>query len=251
MQNILMVIGIIVLLIFLLPIKKGSILNIGNKTGITVGSLLVIGGMFLEDIQKFMQENMSSGSGAIIVYCATFIASFIIVAALLETIFMIKAVFKRTKENGTVIILGCKVNGDKPSRTLESRLKAAEKYLKKHPDVSCIVSGGQGEDEMISEALCMYRYLIENGIEKERIYLEDKSTTTKENLIFSREIIRKNSLPEQLILVTSEYHQCRAGIEAGRLGFSYGSVSGRTPWWLLPTFYVRELYAILAALIIK
>lgn len=124
------------------------------------------------------------------------------------------------------------------------RLQAAQKYLKENPEIKCIVSGGKGDDEAMSEAECMRDWLIENGIEKERIFTEDKSTSTRENLEFSKQIIRRENLCEKITIVTNEFHQYRAGRIAKNLGFDHYSLSGNTPVVLLPTYIVREMLAI-------
>lgn len=161
------------------------------------------------------------------------------------TILMVKAAGTAPVPNATVIVLGCKVYGERPSIPLEERLKAALKYLNANPDSACIVSGGQGVDETISEADCMYLYLVNNGIAPNRIYKEDQSTTTRENLAFSYEIIREQGLKEQIAIATNNYHEYRAGKVADSLGLEHGAVSGDTALWLLPTYYARELLAIL------
>ena len=69
---------------------------------------------------------------------------------------MMKAVCHRPKEAMTAIMLGCKVNGSVPCQVLEERIDAAYEYLCKNPEVLCVLSGGQGEDEDVSESHCMY-----------------------------------------------------------------------------------------------
>ena len=76
----------------------------------------------------------------------------------------------------TVVVLGCKVNGRDPSLMLQRRLEAALPYIKDHPEVPCIVSGGQGNNEEISEAQAMKEWLIQYGVPESQIYLEDRST---------------------------------------------------------------------------
>ncbi|MCD7885036.1 MAG: YdcF family protein [Lachnospiraceae bacterium] len=89
-----------------------------------------------------------------------------------------------------VIVLGAQVRGEKPSRALLKRLERAAEYADENPDTLLILSGGQGPDEGISEAECMYRYLVEAGVSEDRLIREDASTSTRENLLFSAEIIR-------------------------------------------------------------
>ena len=139
----------------------------------------------------------------------------------------------------------CKVYGEHASRSLRERLDAALIYLEENPNSQCIVSGGMGEGEKISEAECMYRYLTKKGINSSRIIKEDKSTSTRENLRFSKKIMEEKGLGNNIAIATSEYHQYRASQIAKSLGFSVGAVSGHTAWWLFPTFYMRELYGIL------
>ena len=93
------------------------------------------------------------------------------------------------EEQLTVMIFGCYVRGDEPGRTLTTRLDAALSLLKRYPNADCIVSGGQGSNEAISEAEAMRRYLVSRGIAEERITLEDRSTNTSENLEYTFAIL--------------------------------------------------------------
>ena len=81
-----------------------------------------------------------------------------------------------------MIILGAQVQGQRPSKSLYRRVKTGARYLKLNPGTKVIVSGGQGPGEGISEAACMCRLLENLGIERERIFLEDRSTDTYENI---------------------------------------------------------------------
>ena len=74
---------------------------------------------------------------------------------------MVRASKSAPKDETVMIVLGCGVNGDRPSLMLTERLDAACDYLNTHEEVVCILSGGQGKGENISEAECMYRYLTE------------------------------------------------------------------------------------------
>ena len=92
-------------------------------------------------------------------------------------------------EQLTVMIFGCYVRGEEPGRTLTTRLDAALSLLKRYQNADCIVSGGQGSNEAISEAEAMRRYLVSRGIAEERITLEDRSTNTSENLEYTFAIL--------------------------------------------------------------
>jgi uncharacterized SAM-binding protein YcdF (DUF218 family) len=117
------------------------------------------------------------------------------------------------------------------------RLEAAYAYLVANPEAKCVVSGGQGNGEDISEAEAMRRWLVNKGIDGDRIYKEDASTSTDENIRFSKRIIENNGLNPQLAIVTSEYHTSRAGILAEKYEMEYGAVPGKTAAWLFPTYF--------------
>ncbi|MBQ3915749.1 MAG: YdcF family protein, partial [Ruminococcus sp.] len=77
-----------------------------------------------------------------------------------------------------------------------------------------------------------------------RIYREDKSVSTEENLSFSSKIIKENSLPEDITIITDGYHQLRADMLAERLGIKAYNISAHTSRWLVPTYWVREWFGV-------
>lgn len=156
------------------------------------------------------------------------------------TVNMISCSEKPLEKTEAVIILGCQVRGEEPSLMLKNRLDAALEVLRENPEAVCIASGGQGGGENISEAECMRRYLIENGIEDKRIFTEDKSTSTEENLAFSREILENLGISDNIMIITSEFHQYRASIYAKKNGLQTGAHSAKTPVWNLLNYWVRE-----------
>ena len=237
--------GAAALFLFGLPLILRRILNIGNATGLLIGSILLLYGIFMPGIHKKTSSIWKKKPGKILLLFATFCIVFVVVLAAVETVCIVKAAKKKPAENATLIVLGCKVYGEKASRTLRERLDAAYDYLAENEDTDCVLSGGQGKDEDISEALCMYRYLEEKGIDTSRLYLEDTSATTRENLANSLHIISEKGLNREIAIATSDFHEYRAGQIAKALGLKYGAVPGHTAWWLLPTYYVRELYGIL------
>ena len=107
-----------------------------------------------------------------------------------------------------IIVLGAQVREDGPSVVLRYRLDAAIEYLNENPNTICIVSGGQGFNEPFSEAEGMADYLIENGIEKSRILLEDESTNTLENIRNSKALMESSY--NGVGIVTNNFHVFRA-----------------------------------------
>ena len=104
-----------------------------------------------------------------------------------------------------IIVLGAHVDGTRLSLALLERTRRAFQYLKENPDTKAVLSGGQGEGERISEAEAMYRYLTDHGIEGKRLFLEERSTNTKENLDFSLALI--GNLEHSVGVVTNNFHR--------------------------------------------
>ena len=157
---------------------------------------------------------------------------------------------RKTDENPErdyLIVLGAAVHGSEPSLSLIHRLEGAEEYLLKYPASTVIVSGGQGNGEDITEAACMKQYLLECGIDESRIITEDKSTSTKENLEFSKSIIleRGGSLNSVAIL-SSPYHLYRAKYMAAQSG--YENVAGVACVYGYPIYslgmFIREAFGV-------
>lgn len=148
-----------------------------------------------------------------------------------------------------VIVLGAGVNGTVPSLSLRERINGAYDYLVKHPDAICVVSGGQGNNEQISEAQCMFNELTRMGIDENRIWMEDQSTSTKENLRFSLNLIesRTGKRPDEIGLVSSEYHLFRAGLFAADEGVTSVGIPAKTSWISLRiNYFLREIAGVWA-----
>lgn len=158
------------------------------------------------------------------------------------------------EEADYMIVLGAGLNKDEISLTLKQRLDKAIEYSKERQNVTIIVSGGQGHNETISEASAMSRYLIENGIDKEKIILEDKSTSTFENFKYSYEKIYSlegDAIKNKKIkVVTSDFHAFRSSIIGRRVGFNditfYTNKSYKP---LIPVMYTREAFAVVKTII--
>lgn len=142
-----------------------------------------------------------------------------------------------------LIVLGAQVRGTKPSLILQYRIDKAAEYMSKHPDVTAIVSGGKGSDEEISEAKAMQEGLIDTGIEKERILLEDQSVSTKENLDFSKQYL--DIKKDKVLIVTTDFHVLRAVGIAKKAGYqNVEGLSAKSVWYLIPSNYMREFLAV-------
>lgn len=245
LRMILVAVGVCALPLFVVPLSLTVGLGIGNLTGIIVSLLLILYGLFYNKINVLRKKWKKKKGLKFIVYSIEGLIILGIVLVVIMTSLMVRAANKSPKRNETLIVLGCRVYGENASLSLRERLDAALEYLEANPDAYCVVSGGQGPGENISEAECMYRYLVNKGIDEKRIFKEEESTSTRENLEFSLQVIKENQLPGEVAVATSEYHQYRVSLVAKELGIENAAVCGKTAPWLFPTFYVRELYGIL------
>lgn len=146
-----------------------------------------------------------------------------------------------------VIVLGAGVNGTEPSLTLQNRIDKAFAYLTDNPDVICVVSGGQGDHEEISEAECMYRELTKMGIPSKRIWQEKQSTSTVENLKFSVALIEEKTgdCPKKIGIISNEFHITRAKLMARHQGLNPVGIPAETSWMTLKiNYYLREIAAL-------
>lgn len=158
---------------------------------------------------------------------------------------------ERDSENPeVVIVLGCALHGEIPSYMLSDRLSVALSVLERNPEAVCVVSGGKGVRETITEAEAMRRYLVRRGISAERIILEDRSTSTEENLRYSAEILRNAGISGKTVVVTSDFHQYRADIYARRAGLSVGHISAKTELRVILNYVIREGLALFRAVLL-
>jgi uncharacterized SAM-binding protein YcdF (DUF218 family) len=141
-----------------------------------------------------------------------------------------------------IIVLGARVKGTVPSLALQFRIDHAAEYLKENPDTIAIASGGKGPGEDISEAESIKTELINLGINESRILIEDMSTTTYENIRFSKKLIPKNA--ELGLVVTNDFHIFRSKMIANNEGLELSGLPAKTPVQALLKSYVREYLAL-------
>lgn len=237
-------IGILCFLWFAIPLFA-NIINIGNITGMTFAALLTGYGIFHKKVHEWIAAIAGYSAGKMLLLVVLVAAIFVFLLAAAETVCIVKSAMNHPPVNTTAVLLGCKVNGTKPCTVLQERIMTAYEYLSENKKAVCVLSGGKGESEEISEAECMYRYLTQMGIASERLILEDQSTNTEENLVFSQNLLKQYGMDETITIITSEFHEYRANKTAQRLGIKSYSTSSHTFFLYLPTYYVRELYGIL------
>lgn len=143
-----------------------------------------------------------------------------------------------------MIVLGAQWKPEGPSEVLRRRLDKAAEYLNANPDTVVIVSGGQGSDEPISEAAGMRQYLANAGISDERILMEDKSTSTRENLMFSSSLLDKEN--DRVVIVSNNFHMFRALRLAKKQGYqNVEGLAASAVMALVPNNLLREFLCVL------
>lgn len=147
-----------------------------------------------------------------------------------------------------VIILGAGLNGDKPSKSLETRLHAGTDFLKKNKEIPVIVSGGQGPGETITEAEAMARYLKVHGISENRIYEENQSTSTYENLLYSKQLM--GEIDPTVLIITNDFHIARTKIIAKELELTSYYLSAESPGFVKINYLIREYFAFIKTWIV-
>ena len=241
-KYILRIIGIIGLVLFVVPIFY-EFRNLGTVTGITLSLVLILYSFNIGKWNQWFRDGSTKKN------VLSLIVQIVIIGILILALYTSYLIFKpgriNTTDNRTVIVLGCEVNKDgTPSVLLESRLKTAKQYLLEHPSEVVVVSGSNMRNHD-SEAESAYRWLIANGIDKDRIYKDTKARSTQENIANAYQIIKENNLNKNVALTTNSFHMNRALHTAKKLNINATALESPTPWWLWPTYYIREMYAIL------
>ena len=221
------------------------LLGIGILIGETLTFLVFIGTAVSYTLQEFQQIRATFSYRLAAAACFS-----IIYVCISFVIFMIYTLFlqviPRKRDFDYVVIHGAGlINGEKVTKLLSDRLdKAIEVYRKDPTPPKMIPSGGQGSDEKVSEASAMKDYLLEHGIPESDIIMEDRSTTTFENLRFSKQIIDGFEGRKYTALVSSNYHVFRAMRYARKIGLSCTGVGSHVAFYYWPSALIREYIAI-------
>lgn len=144
-----------------------------------------------------------------------------------------------------VVVLGAQVySAERMGKSLSGRVDKAAEYLLENPQVRCIVTGGQGSNEPCPEALTAKNALIRRGVDPERIYMEDKSRNTRQNLAYAMDIARERGLDTKVAVVSQNFHMYRALRLARSAGFEAYALPADTDWIIFPSYYGRELMSL-------
>lgn len=238
-------IGVIIFVLFTPLVSQ--LFTVWSFAGMAAGAAVILAALFWDTVKAYFKNNLKKRWFRI---SFTAICIFVSVCVIIGGVFLwgiLRAGFfdGQPPENATVVVLGCQVraNGN-PSKTLRQRLDCAYEYLTENENAVCIVSGGQGPDEPMTEAQAMFDYLTEKGISPERIYIEDASHDTNQNMKFTARIIEREGLSRDIAVITNSFHQYRASVYASHYGLCAYSVNSKTDTFAYPTYLVREVFAV-------
>ncbi|MGM0213650.1 YdcF family protein [Enterococcus sp. AZ109] len=151
-----------------------------------------------------------------------------------------------------VIVLGAGlINGERVSPLLARRIDRAIAFYhmqsrKTLSPPQLLMSGGQGSDEKVPESVAMKNYALDQGIPEKEILIETHSTTTLENMRFSKDIMMREK-PDgyRAIFTSNNYHIFRAAMYAKQVGLKADGIGAKTAKYYLPNAFLREFVAIL------
>ena len=224
-----------------------------NTLGSILGMLLLAGALVMialdkkylmsgnETMSRYLLENLFS---MVYLYFECMLIGTIVADAIV-------AIHEPDKDKDFLIVLGCALKKDgTPTPLLQGRLDRAIDFYSKQKErtgkeLMFITSGGQGADEVIPESSAMKRYLIEHGIPEERIIEENQSTSTYENMLYSKDKIWEIDPEGKVAFSTTNYHVFRSGLFARRVKMRAVGMGADTKWYFWPNAAVREFIGLL------
>ena len=234
-------------------IKKEG-LHPNKLLGIVMGIFSLIGLFFTQSIY-FILNNILSGTALNYIkysldICINASVSYLYTLILATLYCNLKASNHIPKyDKDYIIILGCKVMSNGAlTPLLKGRVDKAIEFGKKqfeenNKKIIYIPSGGQGEDEITSEAEAMQKYLVKQGIEKNQIIIENKSSNTYENIKYSKEIIDNKNKKARICFSTTNYHVFRSGMISKEQGLDCEGIGSKTKWYFYTNELIREFIA--------
>lgn len=197
-----------------------------------------------------LDSDLEIAAKIIINHCAVFLLCYF-ECMLISTAFCAVAAtkYKVPFDIDYIIILGCALMNDgAPTPHLMGRIQRAydfeaDQYKSTGKHAKFVPSGGQGSDEIISEAESMKRTLVELGVDEERILKEDKSVNTLQNMSFSKDVIENDSGNIENVNIafsTTNYHVFRGCTLAKRVGMNAKGLSAKTKLYFFPNAFIRE-----------
>ena len=218
---------------FMLIRREG--LRIGNLLSLATFFLLVGYFIYWPRVATYTHDNILLNT--LYVYVSLVVLYFLCIAMSYLVSSALNFINILPRKIDYVVVLGAGLIGERVTPLLASRIKKGIKVYKDNPGRKLIMSGGQGPDEVVSEAFAMKNYALEQGVDEKDIILEDKSTSTEENIIFSKKFIPAD---KSFAVVTNYYHVYRALVQARTLGFRCIGYGAPTKFYFSLNAFIRE-----------
>lgn len=241
-------VGLLCVLYFLiLSITYGPFYIVFSEFFLFVGCVLIIVG-FIEKNKK--QHILSYIYKSIRIFIEGILITAMITFISIQSCIIYQGTHIDNNHGEAALILGAQLNGSSISRLLRYRLESGIEFAKKYPDTYLIVSGGKGNNEHISEAKAMKQYLIDHGIKEYRILVEDHSKNTRENLLYSKKIMKQNHI-SSVSIITNDFHMFRANYLAHSQGIKSYRYPAKSDFDLSFNFYIREFFGFIKDFIVN
>ena len=171
----------------------------------------------------------------------------------IESIIIYNGYYHDTQKPDYLVVLGAGLRGRSISASLLYRLETALDFHEMYPDVKIVVSGGKGEGEDMAEAAAMRNFLVDNGVDQSLIIMEDKSTNTYENFLYTKNVLEEETGKEDftITIISNNFHMYRAKFLAKEVGFNTYSYPAPSHKVSALVFYVREFFGVIKAYIFK
>lgn len=237
---------------FVLVKKEGF--NPKNVLGIVLGFISILGLFGSQTLYYISSNFLNSIDRQFVKYaldiCINASLSYLYTLVIATFYCNIKAAKHIPKyDKDFIIILGSRIRSDGTlTPLLRGRVDKAlefakDQYKATKKKIVYVPSGGKGSDEVISEALAIKNYLIEKGIKEDQIIIEDKSTSTIENMKFSKSKIDKVKKDAKIGFSTTSYHVFRSGVIANNQGIDCEGMGSKTKWYFYSNALIREFIA--------
>ena len=218
---------------FMLIKREG--LRVGNLLSLATFFLLVGYIVYWPRVATYTRDNIALNT--LYVYVSLVVLYFLCIAMSYLVSSVLNFINILPRKIDYVVVLGAGLIGERVTPLLASRIRKGIKVYKANPGSKLIMSGGQGPDEVVSEAFAMKNYALEQGVDEKDIILEDKSTSTEQNIIFSKKFIPAD---KSFAVVTNYYHVYRALVQARTLGFRCIGYGAPTKFYFSLNAFIRE-----------
>lgn len=230
-----------------------------NALSILLAGFYIGGTVLVYRVTELLTEKVFRNADAPFLALSTGISVFLLLMLCYFECILVGAVImgwlaahqKPAYDKDYIIILGCSIDkrgGLLP--LLKGRVNRAvrfawEQEIATGKPLKYVPSGGQGPNEVMSEGSAMELYLLTHGAEDYEVFPEKKSTSTWENMVFSKQIIDGLMPGAKIAFATTNYHMLRSGILAQQAGIDAEGIAGDTKWYFWPNGFLREFFAIL------